>query len=76
MSLERRNPMTYGTGNSGPAREIWNEGDRVCWYRNRAVRGKVAKPTRDPNAAEVNMAFVRWDDGETSFQEPNTLDRA
>jgi hypothetical protein len=68
-------PM-YGTGNSGPAKEVWNEGDRICWHHDKAVRGIVAKPPRDPNAAETNMIFVRWDDGQSSFQEPNTLDRA
>jgi hypothetical protein len=66
----------YGQGNSGPAREVWRIGDRVCWYSNRALRGVVTKPQREPRANETNCVHVRWDDGQLSFHEPNTLDKA
>lgn len=68
----------YGQGNSGPAREAWNAGDRVIWAvkgRDYGSRGTVAAPRRDPNASEaVQGVWVDWDDGVSGFVNANNID--
>lgn len=67
----------YGAGNSGPAQEVWREGDHVI-YAVRGVdygqRGIVGSPRRDRNAGEPNYVWVDWYDGSAGYHDPNTLD--
>ena len=64
----------YGKGNTGPAREVWHRGDRVCWYNDRQCKGWVGQAKRDPDAFEVGRVWVEWDDGRQTFCDPNLLD--
>lgn len=63
----------YGQNNSGPAREVWRDGDRV---RLMGFTGTVSTPgwrDRERNAGEIQYVFVRWDDGEATYTDPNAL---
>lgn len=70
--------MMDGKGNTGAAREVWAIGDRVRYVVRVVgggwVEGRVATPRREPNAAETEYVWVDWDDGESSFCDPNALD--
>lgn len=57
----------YGQGNSGPAREVWRDGDRVRLLRFCGTIGTPGPGDPERNAFEVDHVFVRWDDGETSY---------
>lgn len=64
--------MTYG--NSGPALEIWSNGDRVY---DRQGHGTVASAPLSAarTAFQTNFVWVRWDDGEACYVDPNSLDK-
>ena len=69
-------PWYHGKSNSGPAREVWNLGDRVIWGvrgRDYGLLGTVEVPPRDPNASETNSVWVQWDDEPGQFCDPNCL---
>lgn len=69
----------YGQGNSGPKRQVWSLGDRVAWTvqgYDFGRRGRITTPARDPNAGQTTYVWVRWDDGESGWTDPNGLDVA
>ncbi len=66
----------YGSGNSGPRREVWRPGDRVKLVGMReTVTGKVAHPRgQEMMAHQTGFVWVSWDDGFESWCDPNHLD--
>lgn len=65
--------MMYGSGNSGPRREVWRVGDRVRLVRT-AHTGTAAHP--EQTRPTTMFVWVRWDDGVDSWVDPNSLDVA
>ena len=65
----------YGSDNSGPAREVWRVGDRVKLIGTRFI-GKVASPpyNEERSAFQTGYVWVKWDDIEASWANPNSLD--
>ena len=69
----------YGQGNSGPAREVWRPGDRVRLVAEHAVfTGTVGQPPPDQErtAFQTGFVWVRWDDIDATWADPNSLDVA
>lgn len=67
----------HGKGNTGPAREVWHQGDRVRLIGMRYT-GTVATPPRDQerSAFQTGFVWVRWDDTEATWANPDSLDVA
>lgn len=67
--------MYHGQGNSGPAREVWVPGDRVRLVRT-DIKGTVRQPSydRERDASQTGFVWVRWDDMEESWANPDSLD--
>ena len=64
--------MFYGQNNSGPAFEVWRNGDRVR-SRDGHIGAVMIPPPIERNAAQQISVYVYWSDNIGCFMHPNDL---
>ena len=70
----------HGKNNSGPAVKQWQDGARVIYAikgPDYGQHGKVFRAgPREQRTHEQGWVWVKWDDGQAMYVDPNNLDRA